>query len=252
MEQNHHSHSHQHHHHDDHEHAHGMWDELIHHIPYAVFSVAFCLILLSFFSCSSIVPNADTRALCKQAHTLFHSFHFMHIVFAATGTIITFFRFSRSLVVGILAGILSPAVFCTLSDSILPYLGGRMLGVDMHFHLCFLKEFKTVSIFLIAGIINGFVMSKHHISRQGFYSVFSHFFHILISALASTFFLISHGYVTWYKQIGPVFLFLIFAVVVPCTFADVVVPMTVARWSEPFCQMLANIKSRMAYWFSSK
>lgn len=218
------------HDHDDHGHIHGStWDELIHHIPYAVFSVAFCLILLSIFGAMSL-GTQEAHLVKKQTKLLFHSFHFMHIVFAATGTLITFFRFSRNWWRGLAVGIISPVIFCTLSDSILPYLGGRMLGVDMHFHLCFLTELPNVLPFLFTGILNGVVMSRHHISRQGYYSVFSHFFHILISSLASSFYLVSHGYITWYKQIGPVFLFLVFAVVVPCTLADVVVPMAVARW----------------------
>ncbi len=223
--------SHDHHHHDGdhHDHNHGMWDELIHHIPYAIFSVALCLILLSFFGAISL-SGIEASIMRKQTKLLFHSFHFMHIVFAATGTLITYFRFSQNWWRGLAVGIFTPIIFCTLSDSILPYIGGRMLGVDMHFHLCFLTELPNVIPFLIAGVFNGIVMSRHHISRQGYYSVFSHFFHILISALASSFYLVSHGYLTWYKQIGPVFLFLVFAVVIPCTLADVVVPMAVARW----------------------
>lgn len=223
---------HQHHNHfhgHDH-HNHGMWDELIHHIPYAIFSVAFCLILLSFFGCNTLVPTMDSKVLCKQAKLLFHSFHFMHITFAATGTLITFFRFSSNWWKGLAVGFISPAIFCSLSDSVLPYIGGRMLGVDMHWHLCFLTELPNVLPFLFAGVFNGLVMSRHHISAQGYYSLFSHFFHILISSLASSFFLVSHGYLSWYKQIGPVFLFLVFAVVFPCTLADVVVPMTIAKW----------------------
>lgn len=226
----HHHHDHHHHHHDGHDHS--MWGELVHHFPYAIFSVAFCLVLLSFFGCSALLPTMESKVLCKQAKLLFHSFHFMHIVFAATGTLITFFRYSKNVYKGLLIGIISPAIFCTLSDSILPYIGGRMLGVDMHFHLCFLTELPNVIPFLVAGIVNGFVMSRHHISAQGYYSFFSHFFHILISSLASSFFLVSHGYITWYKQIGPVFLFLVFAVVVPCTLADVIVPMSLARWGS--------------------
>lgn len=214
----------------DHEHAHGMWDELIHHIPYAIFSVALCLILLSFFSQNSLNPSLDPHVLKKQANLLFHSFHFMHIVFAATGTLLTFFRFSHNWWRGMAVGIFTPVIFCTLSDSILPYLGGRMLGIDMSFHLCFWKELKNVLPFLFAGMLNGIVMSKHHISRQGYYSVFSHFFHILISSLASSFYLVSHGYLKWNKDIGAVFLFLVVAVVVPCTLADVIVPMAIAKW----------------------
>ena len=125
MENNKNSHDHHHHHdHSAHDHEHGMWDELIHHIPYAIFSVAFCLAILSF---TSIASSAQASDVCKQAHRLFHSFHFMHIVFAATGTLITFFRFSNNWLLGLLVGIMNPIIFCTLSDSVLPYFGGLAL-----------------------------------------------------------------------------------------------------------------------------
>src|SRR5579863_7557811 len=209
-------------------HQHSIKNELLCHLPYAIFSVAFSLIILSFFSVFSMYQT-DPALLKKGSKALFHSFHFMHIVFAATGTMITFFRFSKNYIKGLLVGIISPTFFCILSDAVLPYIGGTILGVPMHFHMCFLTEPQRVIPFLIVGIINGFVMSRHHESKQGGYSLSSHATHIFISSLASTFYLISHGFTTWYASIGNVFVLLIIAVVVPCTLADVVVPMTMAR-----------------------
>lgn len=174
------------------------------------------------------MPVSDT-ALCKGGHILFHSFHFMHIVFAATGTVITFLRFSNSVVKAFSIGALSTMIFCTMSDVVLPYIGGMILGVSMHFHLCFLTELPNVLPFLIVGLLNGYFMSQHGSARQGMYSIFSHFVHILISSFASIFYLVSNGFTEWYLQIGPVFAFLVVAVVVPCTMSDVVVPMTFAR-----------------------
>lgn len=231
------NHHHADHHHDDmffetqsevmHEH-HTVREELIHHIPYAIFSVAFCLVILSFVAFSTI--GTDNPKLIKTgSNILFHSFHFMHIVFAATGTLITFLRFSKNWIKALIVGVGSPLIFCTLSDCILPYLGGTLLGVKMHFHLCFLSELPNIIPFLLVGMLNGFILSRHNSSRQAFYSVWSHFIHIFISALASSFYLVSHGFTTWYQQIGMVFLFLIVAVVIPCTLSDVVVPMGFAR-----------------------
>jgi hypothetical protein len=224
------SHNHQHDSHEDHFHDHGhtLIGELVHHIPYAIFSVAFSLIVLSFIGFIS-QGFLDPKTAQKGAKMLFHSFHFMHIVFAATGTIITFRRFSKNTFNAILVGILSPTIFCTLSDSILPYLGGTALGVSMSFHLCFFSELSNVIPFLIVGIINGLIMSGHNASKQLSYSVFSHFIHIFVSSLASSFYLVAHGFTQWHKQIGFVFLFLIFAVVIPCTLSDVVVPMWLAK-----------------------
>lgn len=214
-------------HHDSH-HEHTIYDEIICHLPYAIFSVACALTVVSFvmqFEPTDVI----TPMLQRRLDVMFHSFHFMHIVFAATGVMLTFLRYSKNLLLGLLVGLLSPAFFCMLSDSILPYLGGRLFGVQMSWHLCFVSEIHNVLPFLIVGIINGIVMSKHHSSRQSLYSVFSHFVHILVSSLASTFYIVSHGFGNWYESIGYLFLFLIGAVVVPCTFSDVVVPMMIAK-----------------------
>lgn len=208
-----------------HDHDHSLYGELICHLPYAVFSVAIGLAILSFVS----VAQESAEQFVKTSNILFHSFHFMHIVFAATGVLITYFRFSKNVVGALIVGTISPAIFCTLSDAVLPYIGGQMLGVHMNFHLCFLTELHNVIPFLLVGIVNGFVMSQHEQEKQGLYSLFSHFMHILVSALASLFYLVSHGFTDWYSSIGMMFLFLIVAVVVPCTLSDVVVPMIFAK-----------------------
>lgn len=211
-----------------HDHEHTIKGELVHHLPYAIFSVAFALSIVSLFSFIAR-GFGDPVVMHKGFKMLFHCFHFMHLVFAATGTIVMFRRFSRNVVSALIVGTLSPIIFCTLSDSILPYLGGRALGVDMSFHLCFFTEIVNVIPFLVVGIINGWILSGHHSSKQGFYSVFSHSGHILVSSLAATFYLVAHGFTDWHKQIGAVFIFILIAVVIPCTLSDVVVPMSFAR-----------------------
>ncbi len=221
-----HSHDNHQHHHSDHEHT--ILGELTCHLPYAIFAVAMSLSLasfLSFFSCGV----GDFTVIKKGSKLLFHSFHFMHIAFAATGTLITFFRFSSNKMKALLVGSVAPIIFCTLSDAILPYLGGIALGIDMKFHLCFATELRNILPFLFIGVLNGFVMSAHHKARQSAYSLFSHATHIMISSLAAIFYLVSHGFLTWYTQIGYVFLFLVWSVVIPCTISDVVIPMIIAK-----------------------
>lgn len=228
MSHHHHKHNHAHDHEAHAVHKESLWNELICHFPYAVFSVAFSLILISFVP---LIPNAvvTAAAIKKQTHILFHSFHFMHIVFAAAGAMLTYLRYSRRLLPGIVVSTLSPTFFCILSDAILPYIGGRMLGVHMHWHICFATELHNVLPFLLVGIITGIALSYHGDTRQGIYSIFSHFFHILVSSIASTFYLVSHGFTEWADSIGYVFMFLVFAVVVPCTCSDVIVPMLFAK-----------------------
>jgi len=208
-----------------HNHEQSLLKELVYHLPYAVFAVAFSLAVLSFFSFSS--HGCDS--LHSRAGILFHSFHFMHILFSVTGTLITYYRFSKGLLRGFFVGIFSAMVFCTLSDALLPYIAGRLLGVDMCFHLCFLQELHNIVPFLVIGLANGIIIGYFHKSNEVFYSVFSHFLHILVSSFASMFYLVAHGFEDWYSQIGMVSIFLLVAVVVPCIFSDIITPMTFAK-----------------------
>jgi hypothetical protein len=217
-------------HNHDHDSVHDLYAEITCHVPYAIFAVAIglgILSILSFLSADTIFENPDFFR--KSARMMFHSFHFMHIAFAATGTVLTFMRFSTNRVAALIVGIISPMVFCTLSDAILPYLGGIALGVPMHFHLCFLTEYKNIIPFFVIGIVNGFILGSRGENHRTIYSLFSHAAHIIISSLASIFYLVAQGFVQWHLQIGFVFLFLIIAVVVPCTISDIIIPMVVAR-----------------------
>jgi len=205
-----------------------LYKELMYHLPYAIFSVCFSLAILSFLGYFSF-GFADRTAVRKGANVLFHSFHFMHILFSATGTLITYYRFSKGILRGLFVGVFSALVFCTLSDAIMPYLAGKFLGVNMVFHLCLFQELDNIIPFLIAGLVTGVVVGRYHKSNDVFYSVFSHALHILVSSFASMFYLVANGHENWYSKIGPVFLFLTVCVVVPCIMSDIVTPMTFAK-----------------------
>jgi hypothetical protein len=236
-----HTHAHDHHDHvhdHGHEHEHSFTQELMHHLPYAIFSVALGMVILSLLDYTSSTSSLGfTQAHghahghthgnggCQGYHLLFHSFHFLHILFAATGTVITFSRFSKNKLKALIVGTVSPAFFCMLSDVLLPYVAGRMLGVNMELHICFYRELHNIVPFLAVGLLNGMVLRSHHTSMLRMFSLGSHFVHILISSLASLFYMVSHGLHNWYPQMGYVFLFLVIAIVIPCTFSDVIVPM---------------------------
>lgn len=211
-----------------HHHEGSFTEELMHHLPYAIFSVAVGMIILSLVDYASVaqsIGHEARRISCAGYHMLFHSFHFLHILFAATGTIITFSRFSNSFTKALIVGIFSPAIFCMLSDVLFPYLAGRIMGVPMELHICFHRELQNVLPFLGVGIANGLILRAHHSALLPFFSLGSHIVHILISSLAALFYMVSHGFDNWYPQMGMVFLFLVIAIVIPCTFSDVLVPM---------------------------
>ncbi|MFT6765523.1 MAG: hypothetical protein ACJAZS_000401 [Alteromonas naphthalenivorans] len=201
--------------------------EMICHFPYAVLSVALSMIAAGILGYSSVDPIPGV--VDKGAMVLFHSCHFLHIVFAATGAVLTFFRYSNEVLKGLIVGAVSAIVFCILSDVILPYLVGEMMGIPMELHICFLSELSNVLPFLLVGVFNGWLLSQNKSGQQSFFSIWSHFAHIFVSALASMLYTISHGMHDWYNYMGILFILLIVAVVIPCTLSDVVVPAYFAR-----------------------
>jgi hypothetical protein len=208
------------------EHKHGLYDEFICHFPYAVFSITLGIIILTFIS------TFAGRALAHQAYYgLFHTFHYLHIVFAGAGTALTFFQFSRNIMRGLFISIVSPTIFCILSDIIIPYFGGMIVGVPMKLHICFYHELTNIGIFLFVGIATGFILSLHqrHTDSSSFFARWSHFLHVLLSSLASMFYMVANGFIDWMPHVGLVFVILMVAVLLPCTFSDVVVPISFAR-----------------------
>ena len=168
-------------------------EEFLCHFPYAILSVALSIIALSLLSYSGIK--------IKESRQLFHSFHFLHILFAGTGAVLAFRKFSKNKLAALIVGLSVPTIFCTLSDSFLPFLGGWYLGLDMHFHWCFLKHLDIVVPFLVVGVINGFIVGSHKASMRLYYSASSHFLHIFVSSLASILYLVSYGFAHWSNSI---------------------------------------------------
>jgi len=210
-------------------HSPSIWHEFVCHVPYTVVSLALGFALAAILQVIGDAVARDKAASAMMTsgyHTLFHVFHFLHIVFAVTGTTVTFFRYSRQWVVGILISLCVPALLCMLSDSILPAVAGSLLGVSMHLHVCLLQPYDAfnVLVFMLAGLGVGIAL-LHNATSLRIFSHGSHFFHILCSSLASLFYIVSHGFTQWSDDLGVVFISLFVVVIIPCTLSDVVVPL---------------------------
>jgi hypothetical protein len=204
-------------------------EELSCHAPYGILAVMVGLAILSITSAFSAAQAVDPFLLKKLTKGLFHTFHFMHIVFATTGTILTFTRFSKNAIKALLVGLFSPTFFCLLSDVILPYIGAKLLGMPVKMHICIIEEPLRLLPFLCVGLANGLVMSYYGDRKRWFHALGAHAAHVVISALASVFFLASQGLTTADAHIGSFFILLIIAVIIPCTFSDLIVPMFLAK-----------------------
>lgn len=222
-----------------------FYHELLHHFPYATMSVALALMLLTlihvlFYSnpetittvASACCGGHDVSSQTAGLDNLFHAFHFAHILFATSGTIVTFRRYSNRVWIGLMVGTLSSMVFCTLSDVLLPYAAGRILGIEMDLHICFASELSNILPFLFVGLLNGWVMTQLPEFRTQENSLQLHFLHTFISAMASIFYAVGHGLSDFYSHFGLFYLLMVIAVILPCTLSDVIAPIFFATFSE--------------------
>jgi len=218
--------------------------ELTHHFPYGTLSVAVAIMLLSlinvFFNggiseCVSahahhIHDHAHHHAHSSGMDILFHTFHFIHIIYAASGAMLMYYKYTRkNLFKSILIGTISATAFCTLSDILLPYAAGLMMGVDMNLHICFVSELQNIIPFLLVGILNGVAMAKIYEKSKQSVSLQLHFFHTFISAMASIFYAVGNGLTDFHEHLGLFFVLMLVAVVLPCTVSDVAAPLFFAR-----------------------
>ncbi len=211
-----------------------LLNEVLHHLPYGVGAVALSMLAIWLFFDGFCVKHCCHHCCSSSSITLFHVLHYAHTFFASVTAVLSFRRYSKSIVGAVLVGTFVPPIFCTLSDVIFPYVGGTIMGVDMKFHICIIKNVNCIIPIIAAGIGMGLILSFRKLN--GGISIIrfalgSHFLHEFVSAAASLVYLISFGCANWCSQPISVFALLTSAVVVPCMLSDVVVPIFCAWWS---------------------
>jgi len=156
--------------------------------------------------------------------TLFHLFHPIHLLFSAIATTAMFSRHESRLLKAIIVGFIGSAGVCGLSDVFLPYLSGKLLGLEgMRFHWCLIEHPQMVLPFIGIGILCG-VLAPRVIGRS---TEFSHSGHIFVSVIASLFYLISFGVENWVDEnVFPyVFIIVLLCVTIPCCISDIIFPL---------------------------
>ncbi|HOK79669.1 MAG TPA: hypothetical protein PK303_02890 [bacterium] len=200
-----------------------IWQELRHHLPFSILSVSFGLMgmgILNFLAYSVQVQDISFPSV-----ELFHIFHPAHLLFSATATTAMFWQHEKKFFKAIITGFIGSVVICGISDIVIPYLSGLLLGAQMEFHICIIEHPLIVLPFVILGIIVGFLAPGTLEKQEGV--IFSHSLHVFTSSIASILYLIGYGLTDWIDKIGAVLVFMVFAVVIPCCTSDIVFPLIV-------------------------
>lgn len=194
--------------------------ELGEHLPYSIFGVVMGIIILGILTFFAIILRSESF-LPQASEELFHVFHPMHILLSAMVTTAMFWKHERNFIKSLIIGLLGSILICGVSDILLPYIGGNVLGSRMHLHLCIVEHPNIIMPFAIIGVLVGFLIPSA-IEKS---TEFSHSMHVLVSSMASILYLISFGITHWIHMVGGIFLVTIVAVMLPCCVSDIVFPL---------------------------
>ena len=199
--------------------------ELSHHLPYTIISSLIAMAAVWYFGTTQVQRYGAGWG--SEMRWSFHVLHPLHVCLSAITTTAVLWHFDRTWAKTFLFGVGS-VVPCALSDYIVPFFGGRILGQPMELHICLIDHPTLILPFLLLGILGGFLFER----RLAESSVFSHGAHVFISSLAALFYLVSFGCTQWLSDIHlvfPVLMVVVMAVWVPCCLSDIVIPVSALR-----------------------
>ncbi len=191
--------------------------ELTEHAPFTAIGTASGIIIIA------IIVFGNVSAQISQ--TAFYTLHPLHVVLSAIATTAMYRKYSKGKVwAAILIGYFGSIGIATLSDAVIPYLGGVLLNVEIEFEVPFIEEWWLVNPAALIGIAIGFWRPT---------TKFPHLGHVLLSTGASALYFTAFGIAHWLPLLPFIFLFLFLAVWIPCCLSDIVFPLLFTRKRLP-------------------
>ncbi|MEA3489270.1 MAG: hypothetical protein U9R44_02870 [Candidatus Omnitrophota bacterium] len=193
--------------------------ELRRHAPFTMFGAFTGIIVMVAFR------NLPYR----NAYTVFYALHPLHVILSALVTASMYKNYKCAqnghkcnLFTLLAIGFFGSVGIATLSDSIIPFLGEKLLHMPhAEPHIGFIEEPFIVILFALAGVAIAYFRPA---------TKFPHAGHVLISTWASLFHIMmakGHGLTFFFGM--AVFVFLFFAVWIPCCISDIVFPLLFIR-----------------------
>jgi hypothetical protein len=193
--------------------------ELRRHAPFTALGALTGIIIMVII----VFGNIPTQI----SQTAFYTLHPIHVVLSALVTTAMYTKYRKAKIWAVvLIGWTGSIGIATMSDALVPYLGGTLLHIEMDFHVPFIETSKipvigiekwiVVNCAALLGIAIGYWKQTTKIP---------HFGHVLLSTWASLFYFTSFGTANWLPLLPFVFLFLFLAVWIPCCLSDIVYPL---------------------------
>jgi len=181
--------------------------ELKEHVPFTFLAVAVSI---------GVVVFVRYYLVKELSEEFFHFFHFSHIIVSAMVTGALYYKYKEKIINALVVGFSGALIIGSLSDIIFPYLGGLILGLDIHFHLPLIEETASVLIFAFIGSLAGVIFKI---------TKFPHFAHVFLSVFASLFYILIFSPVFVLSHFVGAFFVVFLAVIIPCCVSDIIFPL---------------------------
>ena len=180
--------------------------ELKHHLPFTIFATAIAIIIVILII-----------YILKQdiSETAFHLLHPLHIIASAIVTTAIFYKYKKNILQAIIVGTLGALIIGSISDIIFPYLGGKILNLNLIFHLPLIESPLIILTSAIIGSILGIFTKITKIP---------HTIHVSLSVFASLFYILAFSSKISLIYFIGIFIVVIIAVIIPCCTSDILFP----------------------------
>ena len=196
--------------------------ELRSHAPFTILGAVTGIVIMIFF-----------QKLPKEvSQNIFYILHPIHVVLSALVTASMYELHKRGHLGGkcnlwilLIIGYVGSIGIATVSDSLIPYFGEKLLGMqDIDIHIGFIEKWWLINPLAILGVAIAYFRPMTKFPHSG---------HVLLSTWASLFhFIMNLGQTpNWFLYAG-ILLFLFFAVWIPCCISDIVFPLLFVKNSE--------------------
>ncbi|MBI4567755.1 MAG: hypothetical protein HY719_05090 [Planctomycetes bacterium] len=207
--------------------------ELLDHLPFTVGAAV--VSMFAAYYLSIMLDDGGLRwRVGARFGDLFHITHPAHLLFSAAATTAMFLTWDQRVWRAVLVGIAGSAGICSVSDIFLPYLGMEMLGVEARLHVCLIDHPQLEAPFTIGGVLLG-IAAARRVRRS---TIYSHSAHVVVSCLATVFYLFSYAVMApgaaaadlfQPGRLFGLFVIVVVAVLLPCCVSDVVFPLLFVR-----------------------
>ncbi len=185
--------------------------ELKEHSPFTFLATLIAILLVAIikFSFDKNVPES-----------FFNIAHPAHVFVSALVSAAIFYKYKKKVVPALLAGIGISIIIGTISDVLIPWLGGIAFNLDTILHIPLFEEtFLIISTAIIGSILG--ITTK--------YTKEPHFLHVFLSVFASLFYLTNFSQNISYIGFLLMVLIIFIAVLIPCCISDVILPILLAK-----------------------